>query len=415
MNSDLKEWLEKTTLDLRGETLRRAPNMLPDAEALDIFLGVLARCLDRRTGSQLHAIQAWALKEIGPDTAVANDWLTMFRSLKEVIGDHLYEDFSAQEAFRFWRDLDHIFNFAIIETTRLAGDLDRITLLEHMVNLRRQLDQLDKSKAGFITVAAHELRTPLTVMEGYANMLKADLPADKPHLHTFLEGLNNGTRRLREIIADMIDVAMIDSHAFSINFQPVYLEKIVRAVATNMVKALQERQVELQIEPFILQEPVYGDPERLYKAFDKIIVNGLKYTPDGGRITISTILTRPAELSEDIAGYLDIHIKDTGIGINPEDLDLIFEKFSRTTEVALHSTGKTKFKGGGPGLGLPIVKGIVEAHGGRVWAESAGYDEMACPGSIFHIELPIRLRPPRVNEKGIRDWGSGISDPIPEL
>jgi signal transduction histidine kinase len=77
-----------------------------------------------------------------------------------------------------------------------------------------------------------------------------------------------------------------------------------------------------------------------------------------------------------------------------DDHTRIFEKFGRLGSVALHSSGKTKYKGGGPGLGLPITKGIIEAHGGSVWVESPGFDERNCPGSIFHIMLPLRKTPP---------------------
>lgn len=82
-------------------------------------------------------------------------------------------------------------------------------------------------------------------------------------------------------------------------------------------------------------------------------------------------------------------VSDTGIGIDPRYQDLIFTKFYQTGEVALHSSGKTKFKGGGPGLGLAIARGIVQAHGGQIWVESPGYDEVKCPGSHFHVALPL--------------------------
>ena len=85
-------------------------------------------------------------------------------------------------------------------------------------------------------------------------------------------------------------------------------------------------------------------------------------------------------------------VSDTGIGIDPRFKELIFSKFYQTGELALHSSGRTKFKGGGPGLGLAIARGIVEAHRGNIWAESPGYDEANYPGSQFHVVLP--LRPP---------------------
>jgi signal transduction histidine kinase len=95
-----------------------------------------------------------------------------------------------------------------------------------------------------------------------------------------------------------------------------------------------------------------------------------------------------------LPGFIEVTISDSGIGIDPEDHTKIFEKFSSLGSVSLHSSGKTKFKGGGPGLGLPITKGIIEAHGGAIWVESEGYNEDMCPGSVFHILLPLRKSPP---------------------
>jgi signal transduction histidine kinase len=129
----------------------------------------------------------------------------------------------------------------------------------------------------------------------------------------------------------------------------------------------------------------FGDSERLYQALWNILTNAVKYTPDDGKITVS---------GRELPGFIEITVADTGIGISPDDHDRIFEKFGRTGNPALHSSGKTKFKGGGPGLGLPITKGIIEAHGGAIWVESEDHDEITCPGSTFHILLPLREESP---------------------
>jgi signal transduction histidine kinase len=130
---------------------------------------------------------------------------------------------------------------------------------------------------------------------------------------------------------------------------------------------------------------IFADGERLFQALRNVIMNGVKYTPDGGQVTIDGRL---------LPGFIEMTIADTGIGIDPEDHGRIFEKFGRLGNTSLHSSGKTKFKGGGPGLGLPITKGIIDAHGGTIWVESQGYDEHKLPGSTFHIMLPLRKTPP---------------------
>jgi signal transduction histidine kinase len=127
------------------------------------------------------------------------------------------------------------------------------------------------------------------------------------------------------------------------------------------------------------------DPELMQKALDSIIVNAIKFTPDGGAIKVSIAQTS----SDHDEVYAEIRIQDSGIGIDPSNLDIIFEKLYQLGKVELHSSGRTTFKGGGPGLGLAIAAGIIKAHGGVVWAESPGHDEDNCPGSTFFVRLPM--------------------------
>ena len=123
------------------------------------------------------------------------------------------------------------------------------------------------------------------------------------------------------------------------------------------------------------------------------LVNAIKYTPDGGTIHVSGVV-HYANGQRQIADKVEILVRDSGIGIDPDMHELIFSKFYQTGEVALHSSAKTQFKGGGPGLGLAITRGIVEAHGGKIWLESPGHDEKACPGTTFHVLLPIMQQQP---------------------
>jgi signal transduction histidine kinase len=266
-----------------------------------------------------------------------------------------------------------------------------------MAGLRRQLEQLNRSKANFVAVAAHELKTPLTLLEGYADMMREMLEeatAAPDQMTVYLDGFRDGTHRLRAIISDMLDVTLLDAQSLNLRYQPVFLDVQLQILAEKLAPAFRARAVTLDLQPMPLERPFYGDPERLSQAFRKLLENALKYTPDGGRVAVSGELIRRREATADIAGYLDVRFSDTGIGIDPSDAGAIFEKFATIHDVSLHSSGKTKFKGGGPGLGLPIARGIVEAHGGRVWVESAGRDEDRFPGSTFHVELPLRTRPP---------------------
>jgi signal transduction histidine kinase len=165
---------------------------------------------------------------------------------------------------------------------------------------------------------------------------------------------------------------------------------IIELAVGELRAAAGEREQAITLEAFTSVPYIQGDSQRLYQVFINVIGNGIKYTPDGGCITISgRLLKAQGALEED---FVEVIVADTGIGIDKEDLEHIFGKFYRTGPISLHSSGKTKFKGAGAGLGLAIAKGIVEAHGGKIWAESEGYDEARCPGSQFHILLPVRAR-----------------------
>ena len=132
------------------------------------------------------------------------------------------------------------------------------------------------------------------------------------------------------------------------------------------------------------------------QAFTQIVSNAIKFTPDGGRIDIGARLLPPEDGQP---ARIEIVVADWGIGIDPKYQSLIFDKFYRVGSAALHSTSTTKFMGGGPGLGLPIAKGVIERHGGRIWVESAGHDPEKMPGSRFHILLPIK--PPAFDPRAL--------------
>jgi len=254
-----------------------------------------------------------------------------------------------------------------------------------LVSLKSKLEKLDKSKSNFIAVAAHELKTPLTLIEGYTAMIGDLLPPENDQLHMLAQGVHNGIRRLREIVDDMIDVSLIDNNLMALNFQPVWLNRLLNLLKGDFKESIATRKQTVEIRSFPgSEELIFADPERLYQAIKNILSNAIKYTPDNGKISVD---------GRTLPGFIEIIISDTGIGIAPEDQDIIFEKFGQLGNVSLHSSGKTKFKGGGPGLGLPIAKGIIESHGGTLWVESEGYDELKCPGSTFHILLPMRSQP----------------------
>jgi signal transduction histidine kinase len=265
--------------------------------------------------------------------------------------------------------------------------------VEHITNELSQaknfVEKLEKSKSDFISVAAHELKTPLTLIEGYSSMLRDSIITDdsnRVQVNLCLKGVDAGTTRLKEIVDDMIDVSLIDNDLLSLAFQPVWLYQIFHAIERELDDIIVQRKLKYSLKQFPgLNEMIFGDGERLFQALRNVVNNAIKYTPDGGSITIN---------GRSLPGFIEVIISDTGIGIDPEDHGRIFEKFGRLGNASLHSSGKTKFKGGGPGLGLPIAKGIIDSHGGTIWVESEGFNEDTCPGSTFHIMIPLRKSPP---------------------
>jgi signal transduction histidine kinase len=263
----------------------------------------------------------------------------------------------------------------------------------HLQRVNAELQSLDRAKSDFISVASHELRTPLTVMRGYNEMLLEDpVIAGNPFHQKLVSGIHTGLMRMNEIVSSMLDMASIDMRALDLTIEPVSLFQVTQKVIDGLANALRERRLDLEIENLRDMPEVEGDKAALEKVFYHVIVNAIKYTPDGGKITIYGVPVSPGQLGLEEGG-VEIVVADTGIGIEPEYLELIFKKFYQTGEMVLHSTGKTKFKGGGPGLGLAISRGIIEAHRGKIWAESPGHDEARCPGSEFHIVLPLHYRP----------------------
>jgi signal transduction histidine kinase len=273
------------------------------------------------------------------------------------------------------------------EIGTLANTFDEMTsrLQERTLELERMnktLENINKTKTNFIQISAHELRTPLTLIMGYSQMLEMETK-DNPELLSVAKGILDGSERMTDIVESMLDVSRIDSKTLFLRKTGLHLDQLIKKVNQEFESAFTERDIEMNTDGLRDLPPVPADPDMLVKVFHHLVMNAIKFTPDGGSITISGKYLNGSEPPQ-----VEIAVRDTGIGIEPALQNLIFEKFNQTGDVLLHSSGKTKFKGGGPGLGLAIARGIVEAHGGRIWVESTGYNEEVHPGSTFFVSLP---------------------------
>ena len=278
----------------------------------------------------------------------------------------------------------------------MAIDIVRITLdrmrandkmaIEDLKKTNKVLRELDRNKLEFIQVAAHELRTPLTVLKGYVDMLHTFPDVQQNDLlEGMVAGIAKGAERMHQVVNTMLDVTRIDEKNLQLASVPILIKMLIFDIVMKLEKNTTERNINITINHAENMPSIYADPDMIKKALYHLIINAIKYTPDGAKILIST---QQIEMENNIPG-LEISVKDSGIGLNPEHHELIFEKFYQVGSVALHSSGKTTFKGGGAGLGLAIVQGVARAHGGKVWVESKGYDEIDFPGSTFYLHLPI--------------------------
>jgi signal transduction histidine kinase/CheY-like chemotaxis protein len=288
-----------------------------------------------------------------------------------------------------------------VENAYLYNQL--VANLETVERANEELRRLDETKTNFLSLASHELRTPLVSVMGCLNlMLSKDLGAITNEQQRMLEIAVKGAIRLRDIIEDLLMVAKIEGGSMPIKFRWVSIEDIINSSIDEVTVMLEQRDIQFKTEALDLLPKLEADPERLHQCFTNLIGNAVKFTPDGGVVTVrgrkvkldkNTRQVVPVTYDNSILSsdtLLELTVEDTGIGIKKENIEKIFEKFYEAGDVDSHSTGKVKFMGGGTGLGLSIVRGIVEGHHGRIWAESDGEDPVKCPGSRFITLLPIK-------------------------
>jgi signal transduction histidine kinase len=363
--------------------------------------------------------RAW-LSDLDADVYVPihakGEWIGLLTLGPKVSGDRYFE----QDLFLLSTLADQ--TAVALQNARLFDDLEtknqeKERLNQELTMANRELRHMDQIKTDFIHIASHELRTPLTKLQGYAEvmgeMIKArSLTPDDGEQMT--KGIRVAVGRLQTVVTTMTDVSKIETETLSLNLLPTPLVSVVIEVRDEWTTALKERRQTLVLKGLADLPAVIADRARLKQAFSHLLQNSIKFTPDGGLIEIRGWL-RDEDLPTEEQS-VEIVIADNGIGIPRDDLDRIFDKFYRASDVMLHSTGDTKFQGAGPGLGLTIVRGIILAHDGVIWAESPGHDERTCPGSEFHIVLPVQPR--HVESAGLQaiiaDLYSGSNGSMPD-
>lgn len=294
-------------------------------------------------------------------------------------------------------------------------------------NLKRQraatrtLERTEKMKTNFIALASHELRTPLTYILSGSQLLLEELNENLSAAQKKLvESVYQGGQRLEEIVSNLLEITRIEGESIYLGQEPIDLEWLLAELCQTFQPALVENRLRLDIvRPLPELVQLRGDRDHLGKALQRLLENAIKFTPPDGRITLSCQLRTRQQIiaqqerlqpfrnqffQQELApDYLQLTVSDTGIGIDPEEQLRIFDKFYEIGDIDSHFTSRTRFGGKGVGLGLALVKGMIEAHNGLVWVDSPGTDN---GGSDFHLLLPLpeadtELQPPRAAAQNI--------------
>jgi CheY-like chemotaxis protein len=243
-------------------------------------------------------------------------------------------------------------------------------LLEIERSARAEAERVSRLKDEFLATLSHELRTPLNAILGWTQILKRGGSSEQD-VRRGLETIERNARAQTQLVEDLLDMSRIISGKVRLDVQPVDLATVVEAAVGAMQPAADAREIRLQqvLDPYA--GPVSGDPGRLQQVVWNLVSNAVKFTARGGKVQV---------VLERVNSHLEISVSDTGVGIRPEFLPYVFERFRQADS----STTRTY---GGLGLGLSIVKQLVELHGGSVRAKSAGEGQ----GATFIVALPLAL------------------------
>jgi CheY-like chemotaxis protein len=260
--------------------------------------------------------------------------------------------------------------------------------------LYSEAQDANRMKDEFLAVLSHELRTPLNAILGYARLLRGGVLSPEK-ADRGLETLERNATWLTQIVEDVLDVSRIVAGKIRLDVQPVGLPLIVDNAVATIQPAADAKGVRMQtlIDPRV--GPVSGDPDRLQQVVWNLVSNAVKFTPRGGRVQVQL---------QSVNSHVEIAVSDTGVGIRPDFLPYVFERFRQA------EAGTTR-KTGGLGLGLAIVRHIIEMHGGTVYAASAGEGK----GATFRVRLPLMIVQPEAAEGRREHPRSERSAPITTL
>jgi signal transduction histidine kinase len=228
-----------------------------------------------------------------------------------------------------------------------------------------QLERLNRAKSEFVSIVSHEFRTPLTGIQGFSEMMRDEILSIE-EMREYAGDINKDSRRLNRMIDEMLDLDRMESGRMTIHPERMDLNAVLDEAVNRVRPNAPHHTLSLDLQSDL--PPIHADRDRLTQVASNLLNNAVKYSPTGGRITVK---------SRAEGEGVRIEVRDEGLGIPTEALETIFERYSRVDSQATKDIP-------GTGLGLPIVRQIVQLHGGKVWAES----ELG-RGSVFYVTLPL--------------------------
>jgi PAS domain S-box-containing protein len=262
-------------------------------------------------------------------------------------------------------------------TARKQGEEEFKQLMVWEKAARAEAEAANHVKDEFLATVSHELRTPLTSILGFSTMLRTD-SLDEASSTRAVEIIDRNAKTLAQLIEDLLDFSRIINGKFHLQVRPLGLAEIINATIESLRPAADAKDIQIQshIDPDV--GLVSGDPNRLQQVVSNLLANAIKFTPGGGRVEVKL---------ERVNSHARLIVSDTGAGISPDFLPYVFDRFRQSDSASTR-------KYGGLGLGLAIVRQIVEMHGGTVQAESYGETQ----GASFTVEIPLLALRSQANE-----------------
>jgi len=261
-------------------------------------------------------------------------------------------------------------------TERQKTEAERARLLAREQAARAEAEAANKIKDEFLATLSHELRTPLNAILGWARLLRSR-QIDQTTSDRAIEVIERNALAQTKLIEDLLDISRITRGQMQLKVRPIDFGRIINAALDSIRPAADAKGLDLNVTIDPEACPLMGDPERLQQVIWNLLSNAIKFTPSGGKVAVKLTKVVPTNPDQPKTRFVQIQVSDTGIGIRPEILPYIFDRFRQADSTSTRSYG-------GLGLGLSIVRQLVELHGGRLQAESLGEGK----GATFTVQLP---------------------------